>query len=297
MADRDRSHAENAPGAFFVDETCINCDTCRQVAPLVFADSGDHSFVRFQPVDAEQRHLAARAVLCCPTNSIGAGSSEAKAEVKAALADFPLPVDEGIWYCGFNAENSFGANSYLLRHPAGNWLIDAPRWVPPLAQAIAGLGGIARIFLTHRDDIADAGRYAAHFGARRVIHARDRDACPEAEEVVEGDAPVELAEGLVAIPVPGHTAGSMALQWRDHALFTGDHLWWSRTQGRLAASRSACWHSWSEQARSMRRLLDRRFSWVLPGHGERVRLAPEAMRAELAALVERMGGAGDPDAE
>lgn len=296
MADRARSHEENLPGPFFVDQTCINCDTCRQIAPLVFEDSGDHSFVRLQPEGDDQLRLAARAALCCPTNSIGAEAGPAKDAVKTALGDFPLPVTDAVWYCGFNAESSFGANSYLLKHPDGNWLIDSPRWVPQLARAIAAHGGVRGIFLTHRDDVADADRYAAHFGASRVIHARDRDACPLAERIIEGAVPVALADDLTAIPVPGHTAGSMVLAWRDEVLFTGDHLWWSRTRRQLAASRSACWYSWREQTASMRLLLARRFSWVLPGHGERIRREPEAMRVELAALIERMAGADDPDA-
>jgi hypothetical protein len=36
MADPARRLPENATGDFFVDATCIDCDTCRQVAPSVF---------------------------------------------------------------------------------------------------------------------------------------------------------------------------------------------------------------------------------------------------------------------
>ena len=37
--------AENVPGDFFVDTTCIDCDACRQIAPTVFHDIGDQSAV------------------------------------------------------------------------------------------------------------------------------------------------------------------------------------------------------------------------------------------------------------
>src|SRR5262249_27455382 len=40
---------ENVPGPFFVDSTCINCDTCRQLAPATFGDNGQFSFVASQP--------------------------------------------------------------------------------------------------------------------------------------------------------------------------------------------------------------------------------------------------------
>jgi glyoxylase-like metal-dependent hydrolase (beta-lactamase superfamily II) len=91
--------------------------------------------------------------------------------------------------------------------------------------------------------------------------------------------------------VPGHTAGSAALLFGDRYLFTGDHLW-ADEEGRLAAGRDVCWHSWAEQIRSMERLLDLRFEWVLPGHGRTARRpSPEVMRADVAALVRAMRGA------
>jgi glyoxylase-like metal-dependent hydrolase (beta-lactamase superfamily II) len=58
---------------------------------------------------------------------------------------------------------------------------------------------------------------------------------------------------------------------------------------RLVASRSVCWYSWPEQVRSLERLLDFRFEWVLPGHGGRYRApSPAAMRAELERLLKRI---------
>ncbi len=299
MALRAHAYPGNAPGAFFVDDTCIDCDTCRQLAPRSFVDAGGHSEVGAQPGDAESVRAAARAAVCCPTGSIGCAD---RALVRAATADFPLalaeleridprersPGDALVHYCGFNAESSFGGNSYLLLRPGGNWLIDSPRFVPQLASAIAAHGGVARIFLTHRDDVADAERWARRFGARRVIHRRDADAAGGAEEVIDGDDPVALAPGLVALPTPGHTAGHMVLIADDEYCFSGDHLWWSRRQGRLIASRAVCWHSWREQTASMARLAERRFTWVLPGHGQRVRLPAEGMRSGLRALAAAM---------
>ena len=69
------------------------------------------------------------------------------------------------------------------------------------------------------------------------------------------------------------------------------HLAWDRERGRLTAFRHVCWYSWPEQTASMARLLDERFAWVLPGHGQRHHLPAETMHAELAALVERMRAA------
>jgi len=36
MANLEKRLPENAPGDFFVDSTCIDCDACRQIAPAVF---------------------------------------------------------------------------------------------------------------------------------------------------------------------------------------------------------------------------------------------------------------------
>ncbi len=306
MALRARAYPGNAPGAFFVDDTCIDCDTCRQLAPGAFADAGGHSEVHVQPSDAAGRRAAARAAVCCPTGSIGCDD---RALVRSAVADFPLALaaleradpgadaaaDAQVFYCGFNAESSYGGNSYLLLRPDGNWLIDSPRYLPQLATAIAAHGGISRIFLTHRDDVADAARWAARFGARRIIHRRDASAAPDAELVLDGDEPIDLAPGLVALPTPGHTAGHMVLIAGEEHCFSGDHLWWSRRQGRLMVSRSVCWHSWREQTASMARLAERRFAWVLPGHGQRVRMTHERMRSGLRALASAMASQSDGD--
>jgi len=100
--------------------------------------------------------------------------------------------------------------------------------------------------------------------------------------------PVRLDDDLLVIPVPGHTRGSAALLYRDEVLFTGDHLWWSEERQALHASRGVCWYSWAEQTRSMERLLDYRFEWVLPGHGRRAHLGEADMRAALSECIGRM---------
>jgi glyoxylase-like metal-dependent hydrolase (beta-lactamase superfamily II) len=86
----------------------------------------------------------------------------------------------------------------------------------------------------------------------------------------------------------------MALLYAGRYLFTGDHLAWDRTARRLTAFRDYCWHSWDEQQISLARLLNYDFEWILPGHGQRARLAPKIMRRELAAVIERIGGKTQP---
>jgi glyoxylase-like metal-dependent hydrolase (beta-lactamase superfamily II) len=285
MADFRKRVAENVEGDFFVDSTCIDCDACRQIAPMVFGEAAATSFVMAQPGTTTERITAVHALLSCPTGSIGTLGDD---RPKDQMADFPLLVEDPVFYCGFNSQKSYGGNSYFVRRPDGNWLIDSPKYLAPLAKRFEELGGISRIFLTHADDVADAARYAEHFGAPRIIHRLELHSQPDAEIVLDGFEPVELGPGIVSIPTPGHTAGHCCLLIDNRFLFTGDHLFWNRDLARLGASHDYCWHSWPEQVESMARLAEFRFDWVLPGHGQRVKLAFDEMHAKMIELITRL---------
>ncbi len=287
VAQLARSVPQNAPGGLFVDDSCIACDTCRRLAPETYGGGeDDRSFVLQQPRSPAERRHALMALVACPTGSIG---SSDRSGVQEASRAFPVEVASGVMECGYAAESSFGAASWLLRRDGGNVLVDSPRYARPLADRIRALGGVRWMFLTHRDDVADHARWRAALGCERILHARDVSAgTRDVEARIEGDDPVALADDLLVLPVPGHTPGSMALLFRETFLFTGDHLW-GDAGGRLRASRSVCWWDWDEQMRSMERLAERRFTWVLPGHGRPWRAeTPEAARAEVAALARRM---------
>jgi glyoxylase-like metal-dependent hydrolase (beta-lactamase superfamily II)/ferredoxin len=285
MANPRKRVPENVAGDFFVDSTCIDCDACRQIAPAVFAEAAETSFVKAQPKSNADRRRALQALLACPTGSIGCLGDD---DVKAVMKDFPLVVEEPVFSCGYNSPKSYGGNSYFIRRPEGNWLIDSPKFVTPLVMQLEALGGIAHIFLTHRDDVADAERFAGHFQSRRIIRRDELSSQPGAEVVLEGDGPWELAPGFLAIPTQGHTKGHCVLLFQGRFLFTGDHLAWDRDEQRLAASEDYCWYSWPQQAESMKRLADYRFEWVLPGHGQKVHLPAAEMRGQILRLAESM---------
>jgi glyoxylase-like metal-dependent hydrolase (beta-lactamase superfamily II) len=230
------------------------------------------------------------ALVACPVAAIGTVVKHAAGAAEAARAFPELIVEQGgVYQCGYAAESSFGAASWLVVRAGGNVLVDSPRFAIPLLIRIRELGGARFMFLTHRDDVADHARWAAALGCERVLHARDvTRRTRDVERQIDGDAPVALAEDLLVIPVPGHTAGSAALLYGERVLFTGDHLW-GDAQGRLGAGRSVCWYNWGEQTRSMQRLLAHRFEWVLPGHGRPWRAAdPKEARQALVDLVAEM---------
>src|SRR5690242_4968946 len=162
---------ENVPGDFFVDSTCIDCDACRQIAPETFAEDGEYSVVYQQPQNEDEIKRALMALVACPTGSIGTTEHH---DAHIGIDAFPELIAENVYYCGFNAESSFGAWSYLIRRPdseGGNVLIDSPRFATQLVKKIDAMGGVRTMFLTHKDDVADHERFAKEFNCRRVMHA------------------------------------------------------------------------------------------------------------------------------
>lgn len=273
MANLKLRRQQNVSGQFFVDSTCIDCGTCYWMAPEIFQDHSDQSAVYQQPKNVAERMQAFRALLSCPTGSIGVESKtpDSQQELIVARGQFPWALAPGVYHCGYHAESSFGATSYFIQTSVGNILVDSPRFMGDLVKKFEDMGGIQYHFLTHKDDIADTDKYQLHFGSQRIIHVDDlttRGHRRDYEILVRGQDDLKLLGGQVkVIPVPGHTKGHMVLLYRDEFLFSGDHLSWSPQRQHLYAFRSACWYDWKEQIKSMEKLLNYSFSWVLPGHG------------------------------
>src|ERR1041385_6514564 len=106
MASLKRSYPENVSGEFFVDDTCIDCDLCRQIAPSVFRDAGDHSYVHRPPAGSADHIRAEMALVACPTGSIGTHS---KVDLKLAIDAFPELVAENVYFCGYASPHTYGA--------------------------------------------------------------------------------------------------------------------------------------------------------------------------------------------
>ena len=73
MADRSQRVSENVPGRFYVDETCIDCDLCRETAPGNFLrqDAEGHSYVARQPGTPAEEAACLAALEECPVEAIG----------------------------------------------------------------------------------------------------------------------------------------------------------------------------------------------------------------------------------
>jgi len=278
---------ENVNGDFYVDSSCIDCDTCRWMAPEVFYRDGGLSAVYHQPDGESERWRSLQALLACPTSSIG--TVEKPQDIKAAQSSFPILVAENVYHCGYHAENSYGAASYLIQRTEGNVLVDSPRWAPPLVKRIEEMGGIRYLYLTHRDDVADHQKFHDHFGCDRILHSDDISGGTRNVEIqLTGSEPFALAPSLLIIPIPGHTKGHTALLYKNKFLFSGDHLAWSEKLKQLVAFRDVCWYSWPKQIQSMRELANYSFEWVLPGHGRRYHADLETMRHQMHNCIDWM---------
>ena len=268
-----------ASDEFRINERCIDCGTCWTFDPDHFASGAGTAVVAHQPLGASSQRQALLALQACPVAAI----ETSRALQRTTPADgFPSWICSHaageVFYCGWASQRSFGARSWLIQRADGNVMVDVPRWSAPLARRIQAMGGLAQIVLTHRDDVADHQRWAQAFACERWIHRGDADAAPSAEQVLEGQEPLELAPQMKLLPTPGHTAGSLCLLLGDQrrVLFSGDHVWWNRDQDVLVCSERYCWWDFNVQIRSLQRLQPLDVAWLLPGHGHRQHFQPGA---------------------
>ena len=268
-----------ASDEFRINERCIDCGTCWTFDPDHFASGSGTAVVAHQPVGEASQRQALLALQACPVAAI----ETSRALQRTTPADgFPSWICSHaageVFYCGWASHRSFGARSWLIQRADGNVMVDVPRWSAPLARRIEVMGGLAQIVLTHRDDVADHQRWAQAFACERWIHRGDADAAPSAEQVLEGQEPLELAPQIELLPTPGHTPGSLCLLLGDQrrVLFSGDHVWWNRDQDVLVCSERYCWWDFNVQIRSLQRLQPLDVAWLLPGHGHRQHFQPGA---------------------
>lgn len=78
MAEKSLRLAENAPGRWYVDDTCTPCHTCMDVAgpntpfPLLkYNDDETRVYFVRQPTNPEEEAAAQESLEVCPTQAIG----------------------------------------------------------------------------------------------------------------------------------------------------------------------------------------------------------------------------------
>uniref|UniRef100_A0A0D6R7C4 Metallo-beta-lactamase domain-containing protein n=1 Tax=Araucaria cunninghamii TaxID=56994 RepID=A0A0D6R7C4_ARACU len=163
---------QNVDGEFYVNHECIDCDVCRWMAPETFQRIDGQSAVYKQPTSCKERTAALQALLSCPVASIR--TEKPPSDILEVHSTMPLAIDErslpGVYHCGYHSKKSYGATSYLIKHPEGNILVDSPSYKGKLASQIEALGGARYMFLTHRDDVADNDKWARRLSCDRILH-------------------------------------------------------------------------------------------------------------------------------
>ncbi|MFM7128054.1 MAG: ferredoxin [bacterium] len=73
MADPTKKLAKNVPGVFYVDETCIDCEVCREIATDNFTRDNAlrKSYVFTQPDNPADEAACLAAMDECPVEAIG----------------------------------------------------------------------------------------------------------------------------------------------------------------------------------------------------------------------------------
>lgn len=189
-----------------------------------------------------------------------------------------------IWRCGPSSPETVGGSSFLVRRPGGNVLVDGPRFSTALVDEIEALGGIAVVLLTHRDDVGAAARYAEELGAEVLIHQRDADAAPFATTIARGDHPVSVADGIEAIPTPGHTAGHLMFLVDDGRCSPGTR-WPGPSSGGPPGRAGRLLALLAGAGGVLERFADHRFARVIPTHGA---ISPEIDPDEMARRLRRL---------
>ena len=173
-----------------------------------------------------------------------------------------------------------GTNTWVLRAGGAAVLVDPGPQDPEHLAAIADVGEIALILLTHgHPDHSDAVG-AVHAATGAPVRARDAAWCRDAPALAADETIVCAGVQLRVLATPGHTADSACFVLTGDgagSVLTGDTMLGEGTtvvaypDGRLAP-----------YLESLRRLSSLAGMRVLPGHGPPLADAARAARAYLA---------------
>lgn len=189
--------------------------------------------------------------------------------------------------------------SFLIRG-SGNLLINASQGAIESAGAIAESGRVDALWLGHwHEAITGAKAIADRFQTRVIIHEADREEAEKNVRVDETfDGPCRIRDDLQAIPIPGHTPGSVAYLWHGpdaRCLFTADSLYIRNGELRGGLLESSDRLAFLESIGRLRSIeIDLLVPWV--AHKDTLPATPytpQTFRRDLDALIARIDAGGD----
>ncbi|HQT91004.1 MAG TPA: MBL fold metallo-hydrolase [Candidatus Kryptobacter bacterium] len=164
-----------------------------------------------------------------------------------------------------------------------NFMVDVPEFVDKNLSFIEDKGVPEFVFLTHRDDVADAVMFREKLGSKLIIHETEKYAVRKPDITFKDT--YQIGDATI-IHTPGHSPGSSSLYYpASRVMFTGDHV--TADRGKPAAEDFSWTYNYELQLGSARRLLDYDFEYILAGHGGRWLITNA--RDELKGFLENHG--------
>ena len=159
-----------------------------------------------------------------------------------------------------------GTNTYVLATSAGNVVVDPGPLLEDHLEAVAALGPVTAVLLTHRHpDHAESSR-RFHEMSRAPTLARDPDLCIDADPLNSDGALMDVPDLQIRVlHTPGHTSDSVCFDVADdgnRAVLTGDTI-----LGRGTTVVAYPDGELGPYLDSLRRLSRLEGVLVLPGHG------------------------------
>ena len=110
-------------GNFFVDSTCIDCNTCRQLAPAIFEDGGQYFFC---PDPAPYPSEIRSATPGPPGLPHRFHRDPGTQRASRSSPDFPLPIEKEFFIADLIPRNPSAETAILFSIPRVTGL-----WIPP----------------------------------------------------------------------------------------------------------------------------------------------------------------------
>lgn len=190
--------------------------------------------------------------------------------------------------------------SFLIRSEDGNLLLNASEGALRNADAIDGFGGVEALWLGHwHEGLTGAQAVADRLGTPVIVHEADREEAEKKVVIAETfDNIRQIRRDLKAIPIPGHTPGSVAYLWHGpdaRCLFTADSLYVKAGELRAGLLDSSDRGSFLA---SLTQLRDIEFELLIPwvalkGAAVATPYTPQTFRRDLDAVISRIEGGGD----
>lgn len=176
-----------------------------------------------------------------------------------------------------------GTNTYVLSTSAGNVVVDPGPLLDDHLEAVASLGPVTAVLLTHRHPDHSASSRRFHEMTRAPTLARDSDQCIGADPLSSDGAILDVAQLRIRVlHTPGHTSDSVCFDTSAdgaRALLTGDTI-----LGRGTTVVAYPDGQLGPYLDSLQRLSRLEGVLVLPGHGP---VRPNAGKAAAEYLAHR----------